>query len=74
VSYWRDLADLETWAKSHATHARIFDAFMAYMAEFGNQAQLRLYHEVTVLPREAQFFQYSNCHPGTGMLGSLPAG
>ncbi|MEV5959066.1 phenylacetaldoxime dehydratase family protein [Streptomyces sp. NPDC051987] len=74
VSWWRDLADLEGWARSHATHVKIFAAFNAHMLEFGQAAQLRLYHEVMVLPKGDQFFEYRNCHERTGMLRSRLAG
>jgi aldoxime dehydratase len=74
VSWWRDLADLEGWARSHATHVKIFAAFNAHMLEFGRDAQLRLYHEVMVLPKGDQFFEYRNCHGSTGMLRSRLAG
>jgi aldoxime dehydratase len=32
---------------------------------------LRLYHEVTVAAADEQFFEYLNCHPGTGMLAAV---
>lgn len=68
VSLWRDLSDLEAWAKSHPTHVQIFGAFMSHMKRFGAEALLRLYHEVLVVPAADQFFQYAHCHPDTGML------
>ena len=70
MSWWNDLADLERWARSHPTHAEIFAAFNAHMMEFGQDAQLRLYHEVMVVPKSDQFFEYRNCHEHTGMLRS----
>jgi aldoxime dehydratase len=68
VSWWRDLTDLEVWARTHPTHVRIFEAFNAHMARFGADAALRLYHEVVVVPASDQLFEYANCHPLTGML------
>jgi aldoxime dehydratase len=73
MSWWNDLADLEGWARSHRTHVRIFGAFTAHMKRFGDDARLRLYHEVAVVPREHQFFRYSRCHEGTGMLRAVPS-
>ncbi|MDQ6525001.1 phenylacetaldoxime dehydratase family protein [Nocardioides sp. LHD-245] len=71
MSWWNDMADLEGWARSHRTHVRIFGAFTAHMKRFGDDARLRLYHEVAVVPREHQFFRYSRCHEGTGMLRAI---
>ena len=68
ISLWNDLASLEGWAKSHPTHATIFRAAMRHMAKFGSTAALRLYHEVAVVERGHQWFEYLNCHAGTGLL------
>ncbi|WP_455925191.1 phenylacetaldoxime dehydratase family protein [Pseudomonas putida] len=63
-----DLANLERWAKTHPTHVAIFGGFMNYVQTLNFQIQLRLYHEVSVIPAQAQFFEYVNCHPGSGLL------
>lgn len=68
TSLWNDLASLEEWAKSHPTHAKIFQAAMRHLAKFGATADLRLYHEVMVVERDHQWFEYLNCHEGTGLL------
>jgi len=68
VSLWRDIADLEAWAKSHPTHVRIFNAFTEHMKKFGDDARLRLYHEVVVVPRDHQHYEYAGCHAQTGLL------
>ena len=68
MSWWRSLADLERWSESHPTHVAIFGAAMRYLSRLGPDAKLRLYHEVTVAAADEQFFEYCNCHPGTGML------
>lgn len=62
------LANLEGWAKTHPTHVAIFGGFMNYVQTLHFQVQLRLYHEVAVIPASAQFFEYVNCHPGSGLL------
>jgi aldoxime dehydratase len=68
MSWWKSLSALERWAESHPTHVAIFGAAMKYLATLGPAAKLRLYHEVTVAAAHEQFFEYFNCHPGTGML------
>lgn len=71
MSYWRSLGDLERWAESHPTHVAIFGAAMQYLSHLGPAAQLRLYHEVSVLDAASQRYEYWNCHPRTGVLGGL---
>lgn len=68
LSFWRSLADLEQWAESHPTHVRIFGAAMKFLRDNAN-TKLRLSHEVSVVPRQQQYFEYNNCHETTGMLG-----
>jgi aldoxime dehydratase len=72
MSWWKSLATLERWAESHPTHVRIFGAAMKYLSTLGPAAKLRLYHEVTVARAADQFFEYRDCHPGTGMLKAVP--
>lgn len=69
MGWWTSLAALEQWSESHPTHVAIFGAAMTYLSTLGPAAQLKLYHEVTVAAADEQFFEYLNCHPGTGMLG-----
>lgn len=42
---------------------------LKYVKELDFKIDLRLYHEVAVVPASAQYFEYINCHPGTGLLG-----
>jgi aldoxime dehydratase len=65
VSHWRSLAHLELWAESHPTHLSIFVTFNRLAKKFKN---LKLYHEVSVFDTDAQYYEYINCHPKTGML------
>ena len=51
VGWFRDLASLETWSRSHPTHLAIFDSFLSMVNELGGQIQLRLWHEVSVIPQ-----------------------
>jgi aldoxime dehydratase len=71
MSWWNDMSDLETWSRSHPTHARIFDAAMRHISEFGTEADLHLYHEVIVADRSQQLFEYLDCHDSTGLLSEL---
>ncbi|VUC35674.1 unnamed protein product [Clonostachys rosea] len=71
LGYFDDLASLEAWSKSHPTHVNIFAVFMKYAKEMGDNMTLRLYHEVSVLEAEQQFFEYISCHSSTGMLSSV---
>jgi aldoxime dehydratase len=71
MSWWKSLAALERWAESHPTHVCIFGAAMKYLSTLGPAAKLRLYHEVTVTRAADQFFEYLDCHPGTGMLKAV---
>lgn len=68
LAYFDELASLERWAKTHPTHVAIFGGFMRYVQTLNFQIQLRLYHEIAVIPAQAQFFEYLNCHPGSGLL------
>ena len=51
VGWFRDLASLEAWSRSHPTHLAIFESFLAMVGELGGQIQLRLWHEVSVIPQ-----------------------
>ena len=68
MSWWKSLDALERWSESHPTHVAIFGAAMKYLLKLGPAAKLRLYHEVTVAAADEQFFEYLNCHEGTGLL------
>ncbi len=66
---WRDTEDSER--RMYPTHVRIFGAAMKYLSTLGPSAKLRLYHEMTVAAADEQFFESTNCHPRTGMLGAV---
>ena len=42
-----------------------------YLSKAGADAQLKLYHEVTVAAASEQYFEYCNCHSKTGILRSF---
>jgi aldoxime dehydratase len=71
LSWWHSLDALERWAESHRTHVAIFGAAMRYLSSLGPAARLRLYHEVSVVPEGAAYFEYVDCRPGTGVLRAL---
>lgn len=70
LAHFDALASLEAWAKTHPTHVAIFGRFMQYVQALNFQVALRLYHEVAVIPADAQWFEYINCHRHTGLLAS----
>lgn len=71
LAYFQDLQNLEKWAKSHPTHVAIFGEFMSYVQKMNFQIKLKLFHEVISVPAQAQFFEYINCHPRTGLMNAL---
>lgn len=72
LAHFADMAALELWAKSHPTHVAIFGSFMRYVQELNFNIALRLWHEIVVVPPDAQYFEYINCHPATGLLAQTP--
>lgn len=68
LAHFASLKHLEDWARSHPTHLRIFDGFIAMATELGGNLKLRLWHEVAVLSQQNQRFEYTNCHSSTGLL------
>lgn len=68
LGYAADIYAFENWAKSHPTHLAILDRFMNMVMTFGENLQLKLWHEVVVLPKEGCEFEYINCHKNTGLL------
>lgn len=71
LAYFRTMADLEDWAEHHPTHLEIFNTFLSIAPKHGPNLQLRLWHEVSVLPAADQRAEYVNCRPGTGLMGGL---
>ncbi len=68
LGYAKDVYAFEEWAKSHATHLAILDRFMEMVVGFGEDLQLKLWHEVVVLPNSGCEFEYLSCHQETGLL------
>jgi hypothetical protein len=67
------LGHLERWSGTHPTHHAIFARFAGLVRRRQFKFDLRLWHEVSVLPGAGQVFEYINCHNGTGLLPYFPA-
>jgi hypothetical protein len=74
LGFFDELASLEKWSKSHPTHVNIFGGFLMYAKKLDNVLSLRLFHEVYILRKDQQFFEYIGCHGETGMLTALGCG
>jgi aldoxime dehydratase len=73
LGYFLTLGHLEQWAASHPTHLAIFARFIAMLRQYKFKVDLRLWHEVSVLPQGDQTFEYINCDSATGLLPYFPA-
>lgn len=62
------MSHLEAWSKSHPTHLKIFNSFIEFAQEIGDDMTLNLWHEVSVLPKGSGDYQYLNCHWQTGLI------
>lgn len=71
VAWWVSLAHLEEWTVAHPTHQAIFGAFHRMLQRHDFRLDLRLWHEVCVLPAGAAEFEYVNCPDGTGLLPAV---
>ncbi|KAH8428970.1 phenylacetaldoxime dehydratase family protein [Aspergillus melleus] len=68
TGFFRNLSDLETWAKRHPSHLAIYTGAIRHAKTFGATRQFRTWHEVSVLGRGEAQFEYVNCVEGTGMI------
>lgn len=69
MAFFLTIGHLEKWAKSHPTHLAIFQSFHKKMAQkLDFHMDLKLWHEVVVLPQGGHIFEYINCHEQTGLL------
>ena len=50
VGWFQDLKSLEDWSKTHPTHLAIFNSFLTMVSDLGFEIDLRLWHEVAVIP------------------------
>ncbi|KAL5337226.1 heme-containing dehydratase protein [Aspergillus crustosus] len=72
AGFFRNLSDLEKWAKRHVSHLAIFNGAIRHAKEFGEERKFRTWHEVSVLKRGEARFEYLNCVPDTGVIAFLP--
>jgi hypothetical protein len=68
LAAFTSMAHLEEWAKTHPTHLRIFDSFIAMAQRRSSPPKLQLWHEVIIASGQDSVCEYVNCHPQTGFL------
>ncbi|KAL4804135.1 hem-containing dehydratase protein [Aspergillus unguis] len=68
AGFFRNLEDLERWAKRHPSHLAIFNGALRHAKEFGPERKFRTWHEVSILKKGEIKFEYVNCFPETGVL------
>lgn len=72
AGFFANLADLEHWAKSHASHLKIYGGALAHYKAFGDERRFRTWHEVCVITEGDAMFEYVNCSPDTGVISNVP--
>jgi len=68
LAYFINIDAMETWAKRHASHEKIYTIAKQQLKDPNFVRELRTCHEVWVLPEKGQRFEYINCQPMTGVL------
>ncbi|KAF4267008.1 hypothetical protein KXW39_006017 [Aspergillus fumigatus] len=68
AGFFRNLADLEHWAKSHPSHLAIYTGAIKHAKKFGERRKFRTWHEVSVLKHGEAHFVYVNCVDRTGVI------
>ncbi|KAF4153587.1 hypothetical protein CNMCM6936_009296 [Aspergillus lentulus] len=71
AGFFRNLADLELWAKSHPSHLAIYTGAIKHAKKFGDQRKFRTWHEVSVLKHGEAHFEYVNCMGRTGVMQGM---
>lgn len=71
AGFFRNLSDLEKWAKGHKSHLAIYTGALKHYKMFPENRMMRTWHEVSVLREGEARFEYVNCVAGTGVTGSL---
>lgn len=71
AGFFRNLTQLETWAKRHPSHLAIYTGAIKHAKTFGDQRKFRTWHEVSVLKGGDAHFEYLNCVPHTGVLQGI---
>jgi hypothetical protein len=70
AGFFANLEDLENWAKTHSSHLAIWRGAMAHYKAFPDNRLFRTWHEVSVIHEGDAKFEYINCTPGTGVMGT----
>jgi hypothetical protein len=70
AGFFANLEDLENWAKTHSSHLAIWRGAMAHYKAFPDNRLFRTWHEVSVIHEGDARFEYINCTPGTGVMGT----
>ncbi|MEL7028886.1 MAG: phenylacetaldoxime dehydratase family protein, partial [Pseudomonadota bacterium] len=68
LAYFLEHKDLEHWTSQHPTHLRIFGEFTKMINTVGRLPDVKLWHEVSILPSGKLSGLYANCSPKTGFL------
>lgn len=71
LCYFDDMASLERWSKQHKTHLNIFNGFFKYATDMQGKGKLSLWHEISIMDKAQQYFEYIGCPAGVGMLAAL---
>lgn len=72
AGFFANLEDLENWAKTDSSHLAIWRGAMAHYKAFPDNRLFRTWHEVSVIREGDATFEYINCTPGTGVMGTTP--
>lgn len=67
LGHFHSLGHLERWAEGHATHHAIYGHAIEQSRRYGAERTVVTWHEVFAVSARG-FFEYVNCHPGTGIL------
>ena len=68
AGFFRNLEDLEKWAKRHKSHLAIFNGSHRHAREWGDDRKFMTWHEVSVLKKGEATWEYVNCSPETGVI------
>ncbi|TPX16901.1 uncharacterized protein E0L32_003463 [Thyridium curvatum] len=72
AGFFTSLGALERWSRTHRSHLAIYGGALAHYKAFpGERRRLRTWHEVSVLRAGDARFEYVNCAPRTGVIGTL---
>lgn len=71
AAFFRNLSDLEKWAKGHKSHLAIYGGALKHYKAFPENRMMRTWHEVSVLRKGDARFEYVNCGEGTGAMDGM---